>query len=198
MSDRTNARHEKLRLLLTDIAERLIAEGGMEKIKARPLAQEAGCALGAIYTVFPDLTALVMQVNGRTFRRLGTDVTAAVAARPDAPAVERLVTMSHAYLAFAADNTRAWRTLFDLEMSTEDDVPQWYLDELQALFAIIKGPLREIEPEASEDALELKTRTLFSSVHGIVLLGLERRISGVPMDAMKSMTDLLIRGMTTR
>jgi hypothetical protein len=37
------------------------------------------------------------------------------------------------------------------------------------------------------DELDLMVRALFSSVHGIVLLGLERRISGVPRPQIEHM-----------
>lgn len=194
MATRTEARHEQLRTTLTDIAERWIAEDGLERIKARPLASEAGCAVGAIYTVFPDMTALVMAVNGRTFQRLGAFVSDAVAKEPG-DAAHRMVVMAHAYLKFAAANTAAWRTLFDLEMSTDQAVPTWYLEELGKLFALIAAPLRDIHPEAAPADIDLMTRTLFSSVHGIVLLGLEKRISGVPMAAMEQMISLLIQNL---
>ena len=36
------------------------------------------------------------------------------------------------------------------------------------------------------------TRALFSSVHGIVLLGLERRISGVPPEKLERMIELVL------
>jgi len=198
MSDTTQARRDALRERLTDIAEAWIAENGLERIKARPLAAAAGCSVGAIYTVFGDLTELVIAVNGRTFRKLGIAVTEATAGLAARPAEERLVAMSIAYLHFAADNTPAWRTLFDLEMSTDMEVPQWYLDALGALFALIAAPLREIRPRQGAAQIDLLTRTLFSSVHGIVLLGLEKRISGVPLNAMEDMIGLLLRNVTSQ
>ena len=62
-----NARRENLRESLVDAAERTITEQGLAQLKARALAQEVGCALGAIYNVFPDLAALIMAVNSRSF-----------------------------------------------------------------------------------------------------------------------------------
>lgn len=193
LSKTTRARHQALRTTLTDIAERRIEEGGIERIKARDLAAEAGCSVGAIYTVFEDLTELVIAVNGRTFHALGTAVSQALAADPGASPQDQLVIMGHAYLHFAAEHPRLWRTLFDLEMSADQAVPAWYLEELGKLFALIAAPLRELHPDADPAFLDKLTRTLFSSVHGIVLLGLERRISGVPMAAMEEMTALLLR-----
>ena len=104
--------------------------------------------------------------------------------------------MSLAYLHFATQNTHSWRALFDLQMSTDGPVPDWYLQELGKLFALIAKPLRQIFPDQTAQQIDLLTRTLFSSVHGIVLLGLEKRISGVPQDQMEQMITLLLRAAT--
>ncbi len=186
------ARREKLRERLIEAAESLIREGGIEAVKARDLARMAGCSLGAIYTVFDDLDQLVMAVNGRTFRRLGAVVAASQEGAESLPPTERLIRMACAYLGFAAEHNNLWRTLFDFEMSTEGPVPEWYLEELSRLFDHIRAPLREIFPEMSEEERDLMTRTLFSAVHGIVLLGLERRISAVPREKLETMIRMLL------
>lgn len=187
----TEERREDLRRRLTDIAERRIAADGLAALKARDLARDAGCALGAIYNVVTDLNDLVMAVNGRTFRRLGAAVLAALDG-PALPPEQQLIAMSRAYLRFAAENTRSWRALFDLEMSVESPVPEWYLAELAGLFAIIAGPLRQIFPGWTPGQIDLMTRALFSSVHGMVLLGLEKRISGVPTERIEQMISVIL------
>lgn len=191
-------RHEDLRQRLTDIAEATIRDGGLSALRARDLARRAGCAVGAIYTVFDDLNGVVMAVNGRTFRALGAAVAASIEGRADLDPTERLITMSRAYLHFAMEHPRAWRTLFDLQMSVDQKVPDWYLAELGRLFAYIAAPLREIFPDLDATGIDLMTRTLFSSVHGIVLLGLEKRISGVPAARIEEMIALLLRNVTSR
>ena len=192
MAGKVAERKEALRKKLVDLAETQIAKSGLRSVKARNLAKDAGCALGAIYNAFDDLQALHMEVNGRTFRRLGDAVAGSVADVLGEPN-ERLIIMSEAYLDFAADNTNLWRAMFDLEMSVEDQVPDWYLAALGGLFANISRPLSEIYPEMDSEDLDLMTRSLFSSVHGIVLLGLEKRISGVPPEKIKTMISMLLR-----
>jgi len=192
MAGKVAERKEALRKKLVDLAEAQIAKAGLRSVKARDLAKDAGCALGAIYNAFEDLQALYIEVNGRTFRRLGVAVASSVDGS-DAGPNDRLVIMSEAYLAFAEANTNLWRAMFDLEMSTEDQVPDWYLAALGGLFANISRPLSEIYPEMDSDDLDLMTRSLFSSVHGIVLLGLEKRISGVPPEKIKTMISMLLR-----
>jgi len=192
MAGKVEKKRAELRRKLIDLGETRIATGGIEQIKARDLASEAGCAVGAIYNVFGDLNDLVMAVNGRTFKRLGSHVVEAVNASPDAAPVETLIIMGHAYLDFAMTNTHAWRTLFDLEMSTDQEVPDWYMAELEQLLGLIAKPLMRNFPDMGAEDAMLMTRGLFSSIHGIVLLGLEKRISAAPTEHLEKMISLIL------
>lgn len=187
MARETRERKALLRKQLTDLAEARIAEAGLKALRARDLAEAAGCSVGQIYNVFDDLNALVLEVNGRTFARLGESVGRAVANAEGAGPSERLVVMSHAYLHFADAHNNLWRALFDVEMTVESAVPAWYMDAMGRLFSLIMEPLSELFPGKTEQELDLLTRALFSSVHGIVLLGLQRRISGVPVPLIEKM-----------
>lgn len=183
---------EELRERLIEIAEQTIETEGLDALRARDLARKAGCAVGAIYNVFSDLNQLVIAVNGRTFLRLGEQVRRDVAALPDARPQDQLLAMAQSYRRFARDSGKAWLALFDLRVSSDADVPDWYWQEMSALFNIIAAPLRQLHPDLGADDLDLLVRTLFSSVHGIVLLGVEKRISGVPDDRVEQMLALLI------
>jgi len=168
MARKTAERHDKLRETLLNIAERVVIQHGMEALKARDLAREAGCAAGAIYTVFDGMRDLILTVNGRTFKRLGMAVSTYPGVADATDPVERLVSLSYGYLDFAVNNVYAWRTLFDVDMRADGAVPDWYLREMGQLFEIITVSVREIFPELNEKDTGLMTRALFSSVHGIV------------------------------
>jgi AcrR family transcriptional regulator len=187
MVGKVEERKARLRTALIDAAEAQIEAGGLGSLKARALAQVAGCSVGAIYNIFDDLDALVMAVNARTFRALGSYVSTRVRNAGDVGPQAQMITMSHAYLGFASDHTYLWRALFDLEMSVDGVVPAWYLQELVAVFALIDTPLAALFPDMAAAERGLMVRALFSSVHGIVLLGLERRISAVPQDQIETM-----------
>ena len=196
MAKHTAAKREALREKLISIAEQQIQAEGLAALRARSLANEAGCAVGAIYNVFDDLTGLVLAVNGRTFKRMGQGVAKIMAEAEESTPSDQLILIAKAYLRFAADNPNLWRALFDVEMSLEGGAPAWYMDELGKLFSIIATPLSEIYPEAPASEIDLKTRALFSSVHGMVLLGLEKRISGVPAHQIEDMIEYLLRNVT--
>lgn len=196
MARETAKRRADLREKLIDVAEAEIRQHGMASLRARTLAEEAGCAVGAIYNVFDDLTGLILAVNGRTFHRMGREVSSSIK-DVNAPAVDRLIAIAMGYLHFATKNPNLWRALFEVDMSTDADVPDWYLQELGRLFAIIAQPLTELYPDAEPQDIDLRTRTLFSSVHGIVLLGTERRISGVPLERIEQQIAFLLRSIAT-
>lgn len=192
MASKSQVRREQLRERLVEAAELRIARDGLHELRARDLAGDAGCAVGAIYNVFDDLNAIIMAVNGRTFLKLEEFVAGSFDGSEEP--VQRLIAMSTAYLRFAQENTRLWRALFDLQMRADGPVPDWYRDALKGLFAYIADPVGQLFPELDRVELELMTRALFSSVHGIVTLGLENRISGVPPEQIERMiTQVLSR-----
>ena len=192
MATKTELRRQELRDKLIVIAERTIAQNGLSALRARDLAKEAGCAVGAIYNVFGDLTDLTLAVNARTFHRLGADVAEALADAPEDP-VEQLIVMAQAYHHFAAQNHQSWRALFDVERAPGEAAPDWYLQEMGRLFRYISDPLAVVFPDRPADELALLTRALFSSVHGIVLLGLDEASAGVSTENIDRMIALVLR-----
>ncbi len=192
-------RRRELKAVLTDAAERAITRSGLAGIRARDLAKEAKCAVGAIYNVFPDLDALIYEVNGRTlalFEQFVAEVEALPAAGTDGnPAVARLLRLAGAYLDFAATNHARWSALFDhrADRSPDESVPDWYVAEQARLFGLVEGPLSELSPGLKDDALRLFARTLFSGVHGVVSLGLDAKLLALPLEVLREQVEMLVR-----
>ena len=191
MARKTAEKRADLRNRLIEIADTWIAREGMENIKARPLAAEAGCAVGAIYNVFEDLDDLVMEVNSRTFKQLASDV-GEKGQDPNLDPAEALIRLALAYKQFATDNHFKWQTLFDLRVERRNDPPDWYMTELRQLFMYIAAPVSRQFPDLPPEDVELMTRALFSSVHGMVTLGLENRFSGVSPDKLEKMIRMIL------
>jgi len=192
MASKTESRRQDLRNRLVDLGEAEIVAHGLPALKARDLAAKAGCSVGAIYNVFPDLHHLALAINGRTFRRLGEQVARAVTPLASALPCERLVAMGLTYLDFAEQNTTAWTALFEIDMAVGEDIPDWYMVALEALFDHIRHPVAELRPDLSPEDLEFLVRGLFSSIHGIVWLGLQKRISAVPHIELSRMITLIL------
>jgi len=53
-------RRDQMRERVLEAAEAVISTKGLAGLKARDISARAGCALGAIYTVFEDLDELIL------------------------------------------------------------------------------------------------------------------------------------------
>ncbi len=188
----TKDRRAALRENLIEAATTRIKQDGLNSLRARDLAGDVGCAVGSIYTIFKDLEALVLEVNSATFRDLGAHVMGAVKGKPRDAFKEQLVAMGLAYAEFAALHPKRWSAVFDIEMSRTADVPEWYNDQVKQLFMIIAVPLSQLRTDLDEADIRLLTRGLFASVHGIVLLSVEDRISAVAKDDVPRVIELLV------
>jgi AcrR family transcriptional regulator len=192
----TDQRRARLRDALASAAEQAIARQGLGALRARALAEEVGCAVGAIYNVVEDLDDLVLLVNARTLAVLERDLAAADhAGEPvDGPnaAIGRLVRMALAYLDFAAAHTSRWRTLFEHRMPTGREVPAWYREQQQRLFAYVEELLLELQADESRVRRALLARSLFSAVHGLVVLGLEEKLQTIPLPVLREQVRFVV------
>ena len=195
----TVSRRQKLRTELVNAAERRIAREGLGSVRARALADEVGCAVGAIYNVFADLDALALAVNSRTLAALEEALVAAQgdveAPRSADQAVDRMVRMALAYADFAAANTLRWRALFDHRLPPVRDVPDWYREEQRRLFDYLDPALNALQPRATAAYRTLLARSAFSALHGVVMLGLEEKLQVVPLPTLREQVTLIVTAM---
>lgn len=192
MTEKRTAKREDLRLRLIEAARALIAEQGLSGLRARDIAERAGCALGGLYTVFADLDDLILHVNSRTLGDMERVLTAAVATRGDVPPFEVLAL---AYLGFAREKARLWSALFEHRMPEGVAVPDWHLQEHVFLVGLIIAPLSAILPDLSQEALVTRAKTLFAAVHGVIALSLDNRYVGLPPTALEREVRQLARAL---
>lgn len=187
-------RRTKLRENLVLAAERSISAAGLAGLKTRELAREIGCANGAVYNLVADMDELILLVGSRTLARLDAALTAAESDGPTSPA-PTLVRIAVAYCDFASENLELWRALFEHRMTAGKPIPEWAVSEQMDLFRHIYRPLATLFPKRSREELSVTARSLFSAVHGMVLLGLEQKLIAVPVEALRAEIATIVRAM---
>ena len=74
-----------------------------------------------------------------------------------------------------------YRSIFEAvvehRLPPEKPLPDWYARDRDRLFALAEAPLASLSPNEEPPARKLRARTLFSAVHGVVLLGLEEKLA---------------------
>lgn len=189
-------RFGELKARLIDAAERAIAGGGLKALRARDLASDAGCAVGQIYNVFPDLDTLVLEANRRTLALLGAVLrTPEPSARTEGAeeAVAEIVRLALAYLSFADEHRGRWRALFEHRMAGGARLPDWYAEERNRIFDAVEAPLMVLRGDLPEEDRRLLARTLFSATHGIVDLGLDEKLDALPSKVLRSQLETVVR-----
>ena len=198
----TAERHAELREALLRAVERTVEAEGYQALRARSLANEVGCAVGAIYNVFPDLDALVLAAKARALDALDAalahavargDDTAGTEAAADEIALRKLLTLAETYLAFATDRLQIWRMLFEYRIAPTAEVPAWYQARLADLFAHLDAPLRAIVPDLPAKKRTSLGRAVFSAVHGVIALGLEEKLDRTSRATIAAQAATIVR-----
>ena len=191
MNDKRDRRREELKARLAEAATERIREFGLQELRARDVTRDAGCALGALYNAYRDMDELVLAVNTATLRRLGATLHDAANSGIDPEA--RLIALGVGYLHFAQENMNLWSAIFEHRMQGGRNIPDWYNEEQKVLFAYVGDPLRALLPNMATDALDIRVRTVFAAVHGVVQIGLREKIMGLSAQMVESEVEELIR-----
>ncbi len=186
-------RRARLRDDLVAAAEARIVEGGLAALKARDLAREVGCALGAIYNVFPDLDALILAANGRTLSEFEAHLDATLPSAGEGDPVDELVGLACAYLDFALAHRRRWQALFQHRLPEGSAIPDWYMAQQAELFARVEKPVARLRPDLDGEACALLGRSVFSATHGVVALGLDEKLASLPPNTLRAQLEILVR-----
>lgn len=187
MAGKREMKREDLKARLIEAARNRIIENGLANLRARDVTQDAGCALGGLYTAFRDLDELVLHVNSSTLGMLEQNLVAELAGESD-PA-KQLRILAHGYLEFALANRNLWAALFDHKLPEGTDAPDWHLAKHMFLIQFIARPLAMLNPDMAEDDRRVRALTLFSAVHGIISISLEARFVGIPSDRLERELD---------
>jgi AcrR family transcriptional regulator len=187
MAGRREEKREDLKARLIDAARTRIANEGLANLRARDITQDAGCALGGLYTVFADLSELIIHVNSTTLKSL--EESLALAEVKNRTPTDRLRNLARGYLRFALANRNLWKSLFDHYPPEGTPTPQWHLEEHLFLMGVIAEPLAGLQPDMPEEERSIRARTLFGAVHGVISITLEARFVGLPPDRLERELD---------
>jgi hypothetical protein len=74
------------------------------------------------------------------------------------------------------------------------------MDDQLRLFSYVEQPLQVLMPATTRERRTLLARSLFSAVHGIVVLGLEEKLQLIPLPVLREQVIFLVealgRGLT--
>ncbi|MFQ5550621.1 MAG: TetR/AcrR family transcriptional regulator [Gemmatimonadales bacterium] len=156
--------------VILDEARDLLAEGGLECLSMRAVADRVGVSATALYHYFESKQDLIERVVSSGYKRFGEYLERAIAEHPRG-SLDRITALGEAYVLFASENKAYFRVLFNLQAPSPRDI-----DELPCGggYHLLQQCVREAMSSgeiASGDA-DLVSMYLWTCVHGLVTLAL--------------------------
>jgi AcrR family transcriptional regulator len=183
--------HGDLRNALIIAGRAILAEEGSAGLDLRKVARRAGVSHAPPYRHFPDKQALLVAIAEDGFQELYRQLAAAQS-QAERAAIAQLGAIGRAYLAFALDRPAHMREMFSGLTLERQAHPSLYAASKQSfglLTATIAAGQASGEIRAG-DPTELAI-TIWSLIHGVTMLLLERQIA---MDADAADVGGLIQG----
>jgi AcrR family transcriptional regulator len=175
VTETTRAPQREHEAAILEAARNLLAEGGIEAISMRAVAERVGVTATALYHYFQNKQELVSRVVRAAFERFGAELEDAARSQP-VGSLARIAALGEAYVRFAVENEAFFRVIFrsDLkDLRSMDNLPDGGYPLLRqcVVDAMAAGTLRPADPDTV-------AMYLWSLVHGIVTLVLTCRLHG--------------------
>ncbi len=174
MGRRNEHTREELREIALQAAEHLVAANGLSALSTRKVASRIGYTVGSLYMVFRNLDDLIVQINERTLATLQTHLLATCSKRLSPTAA--LQALAQAYIAFALTETHRWLAVYQHRMPEGQSLPESFTAKVTGMFELVQRQLALLCPRRSPEDIALATRALWSSIHGICILGFDQKL----------------------
>lgn len=174
MARRSDHSREELKELALQSAEELLNEKSASELSTRQIAAKMGYTVGTLYQIFKNLPDLLLHVNARTLKILYDNCQNLHLSHSDHQ--KNIQSYANVYLQFAHSHPGLWELIFDNNILNDDDLPDWYLNQVNGLFSLIEIQLKAIQPASSDLEITKTSRVLWCSVHGICTLSINNKL----------------------
>ncbi len=166
---------EDFRRRLCAAAESLFAERGPEAVTMRELATAMGVSPMTPYRYFKDKDAILAAVRAAAFTRFAETIEAAIAL--PGSAVDKSRQAARAYIDFALEQPQAYKLMFDLSQTTENDYPELTAAAARARRTMTAHVEAMIKAGAMQGDAEMIGHVFWTILHGSLVLQLSGKLS---------------------
>jgi len=174
-----------------DVAESLVAKGGLGGLNARELADGVSCSIGTLYNVYGNLDGIIQALNARTLDRLYQALEEA--SRSASGPESQMIALANAYIDFAQSQPTVWRAVFDYQPADARAVPGWYKATVNNITELGIKSLSPLFLPSEREAAHRTATIIWSGVHGICALALGGSLRHVTDTSSHLLAEELIR-----
>ena len=177
-----NYHHGDLKNELVRAGVDILTQEGIGTLSLRKVARHAGVSHSAPYAHFKDKQALLAAISSEGFRKL-LAVMKSSAKEAGADPQRQLVACGRAYIIFAMREQAIFKVMFSGILEHEKKYPE-FVEISQSTFKFLVKIVGACQRSniLRPGPTELLAVTIWSQVHGIVSLALEKQISHTVLD----------------
>ena len=182
-----------LRQNVLDASLTLIEEGGLDGLSMREVARKAGVSHQAPYHYFGDREAILAELAGEGFSKLGQSLVRAGAQAGSEP-VKAVEAMGRAYVEFALRNPAYFQAMFRADAVPLDRYPEARKREDEAFGKLVEGIDRAFRKQPAEVRRTIAI-ACWAMVHGLATLILEGSLArklGIPRARQRQVANEVI------
>lgn len=177
MARRSDHSRDELKTLILNESWNIVKQDGFEGLTARKIAKNIGYAPGTIYNLFDSMNDLYLAINARTLDLLYKTLSHSACNDPNKTPRDNMKTMSLRYMHFAKEHKPYWLMLFNLKLSEEEKLSDWYQEKIDRLFDPLEKLLENTLKTSKHQNKKTAARVLWASVHGLCFLQETGKIS---------------------
>lgn len=168
--------HGNLREALLNAARDILANGGVEKLSLRQVAQMAGVSATAPYSHFRDKRELLAVLATRGFEELAAGMESEVASTEGVRTDGGLVGLARGYVQFATRNPALFQIMFGPALADLLEFPQLAEASARAYTLMELDVTRRMEEAGTSEQTPVAVAAAWSLVHGLSTLLNDGRI----------------------
>ena len=178
----------------------ILSKEGLAGLSLRKVAKKAGVSHAAPYAHFADKQALIAAISTEGYRRLYEKLSSTIELHKGNPH-QRLVEVGWTYIQFAIKDPEHFKTMFSGIIEQEKDYPE-FREIAQKNFGLLVTLVKGCQETGllAQGPADMVAVSLWSLVHGFILLLLEGQISHTLLDRMsvRTLLILLLNGITKK
>jgi AcrR family transcriptional regulator len=186
MGRRSDHSRAELEAMIVDEGHRQMEECGFARFSAREVAKRIGYSIGTLYNVFGSYDRLILAINARTLGLWAQHLAGAL----DGKGADRMERLVRGYFEFAYAHPRSWAAIYDHRLPAGAEMPEWYIEVMDALTGLVDAEVLRALPDADPDTARALGRSLLATVHGHCELAINgsfaRLCEADPIDAAVS------------
>lgn len=190
MARRSDHNREQLKEMAINAGLETIVNGGLSAFSARKVAKQIGYTVGTLYNIFKDLDDFIIQINLSTLH----DLSAAIIPKnsKNINPEQELINIGKHYINFAFHNFNRWNALFLHQVPNDRRLPNENYAYILQLHNYLVKTMLKIAPFKQEEA-EINAKILWSSIHGICMLGITQKLELISDGSLQLMAETLVK-----